>query len=273
MLFLKRRFFKPHTTINKGVQMASKFSDPFVQVGMEEVKVGGQSVPKVGVMIKDDDGKKQCVGILGKDYNLIKNQVAHDTAHDVMSRSKWKWQELKSMWNGRMYIAHYITQKSIINENDIPLHAGIMVRNAYDGTGCFGFEMFACNLHCTNQYISRNRFGFFAIRHTGKNEFDIDDALQNVQVGADKLLEVAPVIHSLRKTPLSLPGIIEAKKNTQIPQSKWGDVLDQLAKEEQNHFGLFQAMTYVTTHILTGFTAITIGDGVTEWMLKGKEEA
>lgn len=248
--------------------MASNFSNPFVGVSMEEVKVGGQEVPKVGVMIKDDEGEKRCVGILSKDYNLIKNQVAHDTAHDVMTRSQWGWKELKTLWNGKLYIAHYITEQPITTEGDIPLHAGIMVRNSYDGMGCFGFEMFACNMKCTNQYISRNRFGYFAIRHSGKNEFDLNDALENVQRGAAKLLEVAPVISGLRKNPLTVQSIVAAKKNTAIPQSKWGEVLDQLEKEEENQFGLFQALTYVTTHILTGYTAITIGDGVTDWMLR-----
>ena len=251
--------------------MTSNFSNPFVSVAMEEVKVGGQEVPKIGVMIKDDEGEKRCVGILSKDYNLIKNQVAHDTAHDVMTRSKYKWKELKTLWNGKLYIAHYITEQPINKQKNLPLHAGIMVRNSYDGMGCFGFEMFACNMACTNQYISRNRFGYFAIRHVGKNQFDIDDALENVQKGAEKLLEVAPVIEHLRKLPITIPSIIAAKSNTNIPQSKWGEVIDQLGKEEDNQFGLFQAMTFVTTHILTGYTAITIGDGVTEWMLRNQE--
>lgn len=250
----------------------SKFTNPFVDVKTEPVEVAGQKVPKIGVMVKDDDGNRQCVGILSKDYNLIKNQVAHDVAHDVMTRSQWDWQDLKTFWNGHQYIAHYITRQPIIDKKGIPLHAGIMVRNAYDGTGAYGFEMFACNMVCTNQYISRNRFGFFQIRHTGQNNFDINDALQNVEAGAQKLLEVAPIIHQLKETPLTLEHITTTKKNTNIPQSKWGDVVDQLGNEERTLFGLFQALTFVATHILTGYTAIQIGDGITSYMLGTEQE-
>lgn len=249
------------------------FSDPFVAARIEKVSVAGSEIEKIGVVIPDDTGADHCVGVLSKEYNLVQNSTARDVALDVMSRTEYRWKEMKTIWNGKQLIQSYVTEDSITKisgSNDHPLHAGVMIRNSYDGTGKFGFEFFAFNLVCHNQYISRNRFGYFAFRHTDKG-FDLDDAITNVQKGSERLLAIAPKISELRQQELQSSNIIAAKQNTMIPQSKWGDVIDQLAKEEGTVFGLFQAMTFIATHQLVGYTAITIGDSITSHIL-GKDQ-
>lgn len=249
----------------------STYSDPFVTAKIAPVQVAGNDVEKIGVTLADDQGMEHCVGILSKDYNLVQNSTARDLALDVMSRTDYGWKEIKTIWNGKQFIQTYATVEPLTqigNESTTiyPIHAGIMIRNSYDGTGRFGFEFFAMNQLCQNQYISRNRFGYFAFRHT-KLGFDLDDAIMNVQLGSDRLLEIAPKINELRSTELTANHLLKAKQNTTVPQSKWGDVIDQLANEEGTVFGLFQALTYVATHQLTGYTAITIGDSITNHIL------
>src|SRR5262249_16123757 len=151
---------------------------------------------------------------------------------------------------------------------------GLMVWNSYDGTRKVGFEVFALNPVCTNQYHSRNRFGFFAWRHDPDEagKIDVDEALQNVSIGVGNIIKIAPAIQELKAKPLDLQVLEEAKKQTKLPKTIWGEVLDQLGKEEPNAFGLFQAMTHITSHELAGLSALTAGTSVTEYFLNPPAE-
>ena len=221
-------------------------------------------------MVNDDNGEPKLSGILSKDYNLIKNSAAKDIGDNIKSRSDYLWEELKCFWDGKKYAHYYISTEPVTeieNGGTHPIHLGIMLRNSYDGSSCFGLEIFACNMQCANQYISRNRFGFFAIKHTDNEAINIEDAVTNIGIGAQRLIEVAPKIGELRHKALSVDDIRSAKKNTSIPNSRWGDVIDKLGDGESNKFGLFQAMTNVASHKMTGFNSITVGNTITEHFL------
>lgn len=251
-----------------------KFSDPFAEAKTEPVEVAGKEVAKLAVTVKDDDGEYQCVGILSKDYPLIKNTVARDMGSNIMSRSDYEWRELKVLWDGKKFVQYFVTREPIaqiqtqMGGNGIhPLHLGLMMRNTYDGTGKYGLEIFGFDFVCTNQFISRNRFGYFAIYHHDSQTFKIDDAIENVSIGANNLLAIAPKFQEMTAIPLTTEIVVGARKNTKIPSSKWGSVLDRLAVEEATKFGLYSAMTYVTSHQLAGFSAIMIGESVTDYFL------
>jgi hypothetical protein len=156
----------------------------------------------------------------------------------------------------------------------LDLKCGLMVWNSYDGTRKVGFEVFALNPVCTNQYQSRNRFGFFAWRHDPDEagKIDVDEALQNISIGIGNIIKVAPAIQELKARPLDLKLLQDAKKQTKLPKSMWGEVLDQLGKEESSAFGLFQAMTHITSHELSGLSALTAGTSVTEYFLNPPAE-
>lgn len=260
----------------------AKFSDPFAEVKQEPVEVGGDKVSKVGIRVMDDEGNFQLAGIQHANWNLIKNSVAKDVGDNIMSRSPYEWQELKCLWDGKKYAHYFITKESIAQIDtgagtildgtdggrvNRALHLGMMMRNAYDGSGKFGMEMFACDYSCTNQFVSRKRFGYFAVYHNDKDSWHIDDAIANISVGAENLIAVAPRIQELANTPLGSDDIIDAYKNTKIPHSKWGDVLARLAVEQATMFGLYSALTYIASHELKGFNAIAVGDSITEHII------
>ena len=251
-----------------------KFSNPFAEVKQEPVEVGGDKVSKIGVRVQDDEGNWQLAGIQSAGWSLIKNSIAKDVGDNIMSRSPYDWEELKILWDGKKYAHYFITKQTVaeINaggseENVRDIRLGMMMRNAYDGSGKFGMEMFACDYECTNQFVSRKRFGYFAIYHSEQDSWKIDDALQNLQIGAENLIAIAPRIQQLAETPLETQHLISAYKNTKIPQSKWGEVIERLSIEQATLFGLYSALTYITSHQLKGFNAITVGDTITEHML------
>jgi len=251
-----------------------KSTNPFTEVNLEPVQVAGQEVAKTAVTIKDDDGNIQLAGIQGPEYQLITNHQVRDFIDDLTSRSQDTFRPLKTIWDGKRFATMHISENRIAsysNGHERGLFVGIMGRNSYDGTSMFGLEMFAFDIECANQFHHRNRFGYFAIRHTpdARNKFDVNDALQNLSAGAQSIIEAAPVIQSLRTKPLNHQLLIETKQKTDVPTSRWGAVLDQLGKEEDNAFGLFQALTNVTTHNMSGFSGVQSNNSVCQYFLNG----
>jgi hypothetical protein len=142
----------------------------------------------------------------------------------------------------------------------------MMSRNAYDGSGLFGFEFFIMNMVCLNQFVDRKRMGFFAVRHISADSFDIDDAVANVGHSANKLVEIAPKYTAMIGQDLTVDTIVNARKAELIPDIQWGNAIDQLGKEHDagKLFGLYQALTFVTSHKMSGMNAIKTGNNVTE---------
>jgi len=247
-------------------------TNPFTDVRLEKVTVAGQEVNKKAVLVKDDLNEWKAVSVVGPEYNLVPNSICREVMDDVMSRSDYDWRELRTLWDAKRFCQMFITTEaitSIKNGREYPLHVGMMIRNTYDGSGAFSFEMYACNMVCTNQYINRNRFGFFAMRHTPgeAGKWDVNDALQNVGTGADNLLQVAPRIQQLMSEPLAVDHLIEANSRIRLPSGQWGNVLEKLEGEERTRFGLFQALTNVASHEVKGWNSLRVGDSVGTYFL------
>jgi hypothetical protein len=255
----------------------SVFSDPFAPVDLQPVQVAGQEVgSRIAVRVKDDEGNYQVQSVLGKDYQLLANRKVKDIAEDIMSRTPDNlggWDNVKTLWDGKHYVDYFASRHSVATSNGshsrLDLKVGLMVWNAYDGTRKVGFEIFALNPTCTNQYHSRNRFGFFAWRHQPgeSGKIDVDEALTGISTGVGNVIRVVPMIQELKDRELEVPMIIEAKRMCKVPKSLWGDVLDQLGNEESNAFGLYQAMTHITSHRMSGLSSLETGTTVTEYFL------
>jgi hypothetical protein len=257
------------------------YTDPFAPVELTPVHVGGEEVAtKVAVRVKADNGKFGVVGFVSPGYQLLSNRRVRDIAEDIMSRtdaSLGGFRALKTLFDGKRYVDYFASNNPIVaveNGRSTDLMLGLMVWTSYDGTRATGFEIFALNPGCTNQYHERNRFGFFAWRHTnaGSNKIDMDDALLSISTGAQNVIRAAPLLGAMKKRPLSLPRIIEAKQKTKMPQSQWGNILDQLGQEEASEWGLFQAMTNIASHKLSGLSAIDIGSTITKHFLGDPEK-
>jgi len=247
----------------------TKFSDPYAQVDIQPVHVAGKEIEKIAVRVKDDNGEQQVVGILSKDYNLINNSIVRDVEHDIMSRSGMEWTNLKTLWDGKRYVNYYYSKNALTelkNGTTYPLHLGMMSRNAYDGSGLFAFEFFIMNMVCLNQFIARKQMGYFAVRHIAADHFDIEDAVKNVGISSNKLVEIAPKYTAMIEHKITVDDIIDAHKAELIPDIQWGNAIDQLGKEPDSGklFGLYQALTFVTSHKMSGMNAIKTGNNVTE---------
>jgi hypothetical protein len=247
----------------------TKFSDPYASVDIQPVSVAGKEIEKIAVRVKDDAGEEQVVGILSKDYNLIKNSIVRDIEHDIISRSGMGWKNLKTLWDGKRYVNYFYSENALTtlkNGAEYPLHLGMMSRNAYDGSGLFALEFYIMNMACLNQFINSKQMGRFAIRHIAADNFDITDAVQNINISSNKLVEIAPKYQAMIQAPLSVEDIVNARNAEMIPDIQWGNAISQLGNEPDQGklFGLYQALTFVTSHKMAGMNAIKAGNNVTE---------
>ncbi len=103
----------------------SNFSDLFADVDLQPVHVAGKEVNKIAVRVKDDSRNFIFSGILGKEYNLIKNSIARDISHDIQSRSGKSWKSLKNFWDGKKYIDYTYSEDPVFelkNGTTYPIH-------------------------------------------------------------------------------------------------------------------------------------------------------
>ena len=248
------------------------FSNPFADVDISEVTIPGvESHNKVAVRVKDDAGDYHVAGILSKDYNLIKNSYAHETALDIFSRSPYKFTELfpdghtdphgkgSMYFDGKRYLHYFKSIDPIVEKNDLRLHLGALLKNSYDGGGKWAFEIYALNPFCTNQYHQRNALGFFEVRHTtnGTTHIDMEDTIRNLERGAQNIIAIAPRIIAMQDEPLQVEHITQAAKNKVVPASSWGSILSGI--EGASVFALYQALTAYASHECNGLSSLNYG--------------
>lgn len=249
-----------------------KTTNPYAEVVLAPVVVDGREIDRRAVLVRDDEGDMRTAAIVSPDYHLVTNTVARDVMADVASRSQRDWEELTVHWNGRNYIQMLRTAEpelTLPEDGGHRIHLGMMVRNSYDGSGAFAFELFALHSKCQNQYVNRNLFGFFALRHTvgDAGGWDVNDALARLSDGANNLLKIGPRLQKLMKEPLTVDGLLEARARVKLADAYWPAVLSELADQPRTRFGLFQALTSVISHKAGAFAGLRASDAVGSFFL------
>ena len=146
-----------------------------------------------------------------------------------------------------------------------------MWRNSYDKSSLATLSIFILCKGCLNQYHSGNLFGQFEIRHVQSSAFtqaSVTDALQNLQIGAENTLKLAPRLKAMQQEVIDVEAVCKAKSSRLLPDNKWPNVLDQLNNEEKTQHGLFQALTNIATHELPDWNGHRYRESCTEYFLK-----
>jgi len=251
-------------------------TDPCCPVKLEPVTVAGAEVPKLAVMVQDDKEQWRLSGMVSESYNLVPNEKVMQIADDIMTRSPYNWspfgnekRTLGRHWDGRKFIQTFWTDETafkVKGKLTRTARIGLMIRNSYDGSSVFSMEFCLCFLECLNQFVHRNRFGSFVIRHSG-SDFDVDDAILQVGEGGERLMAFAPHLEGLQEKPIGIPDVARFVKQDLIPKSKIDRLLDKI--EDETEWGLMQAATDVVTHDCTGLRSFGHHQKIGEHFLKG----
>lgn len=252
-------------------------SNPFTKVELEPILVDGKEQRNKRVVVTDDNNERHFITAVGQNYQLIHNEILYQAAQDVMSRSDYDFEHLKTYWDGFRYLEYYRSTDPIVeggNGGYNNLHLGAMWRNAYDKSSLAVLSIYLLCKGCLNQYHSSNLFGQFEIRHVSSDQFtqdSISDALKNLQIGAGNAIKLAPRIKAMEHEVIDVEAVCKAKQANLLPDVRWPDVLDQLNAEKKTQHGLFQAMTNVATHKLPDWSGHRYRESVTEYFLASSE--
>ena len=249
---------------------AINVSNPYTEVDLQRLSTKYGEVPKYEVLVKDDKGDWNAVNTVSEGYQLIKNELVSNVIEDIKTRSGYEWHPLKDkFFDGKRYMEYWMSDNDITTIKakggfNRTMKIGLMGLNSYDGSSSFRLLMFMCALECSNQFISQNRFGSFILRHLvnkdGSNEFNVQDACERISTGAQELITFAPMLKKLQSKTLELKDFQYAKTSTEMPRSRWGDVLDKI--EHDSVWGLYNALTDVASNNMQGLQSLSINEQI-----------
>lgn len=251
-----------------------KVTDPFAEVKTIIPSIEGRaSLSKQCIMVKDDKGVFQEAGWVSPDYNLIPNERAHGILDDICTRSKFGFHQMRpDFFDGKRYVAYRMSDEPLFEiKNGLSRtgKVGIACLNSYDGSTALRIQMFVAFLECLNQNHYGNRFGNFSIKHIingdGEGDVNFGDALEQIQLGANRLMNAAPLFQRLTSVDLDMDLLRAAKAATDLGDSHWGAVIDHI--ETDSAWGLQNAMTNVASHKLKGIRSIQVGNSIGEAFL------
>ena len=250
------------------------FSDPFTEVVERPLYADSVLSSRRAILAKDRDGEFREVGVVSNGYQLIHNSLALDIVSDIQSRTEFGWRTLKTVWpadKGYKFSQLDVSDRKIEtfdhNGKANEMYLGMMTRNSYDGSTAFGFELFLFNMLCSNQYINRNRFGYFSIRHDDNRSFDIQDSVRSVHDGVGRAIETAPRFRSLQTRSVDLKALVGIRHDLDktLPGCGWGETIKRLDGDTQ--WDVYQAMTNYLSHEKDGLSSLRQNDQITTYFL------
>jgi hypothetical protein len=200
--------------------------DPFCDVDLEVLTMGGKESNKAVVRLKDPETNAMvALDTLGaihnrQSYCLIPNRRLKQAADDVISRCGIDFEPLPTvgshgptLWDGKKYTDRYYSKSISADISDgkgSRLMLGMQVTNSYDGSMSASMEFFVMNIRCANQFHSGHLIAGFNMRHHLKDgnelQIDIDDAASMLQSQASEFSKIIPRFNALTGTPLSTLG-------------------------------------------------------------------
>ena len=232
----------------KKVRSRLAVSDPLAPVRVSPVRVNGSAVSHAGIEILNDKGKWECINIHSSEYNLVPNAEADMVVRDILEESGLSWTRVKEVWTGR-YWARLFRSDTRFDDTEVGevLSLGLRVENSYDGSCQFRLVLMAYVLSCSNGLVIPKHFSSYRMRHLTSNEFDISEAILEIQHGFEQVRDLIPSINRLSGIPLSVELLSRVARDTDLPDRDWGHITRKLG-DAHSAWDLMQAITHQLSH-------------------------
>jgi hypothetical protein len=223
-------------------------NDPFLPVTKVPLfTADGSRSSRYAVML-GAEGESEEVGIVSDSYNLVPNQIVHQVALDILTRSELPFEDDGMIFDGKKY-----RHRWIIPDLQLQPRPGDIVRlaldviNSYDGSSLFGLAFNAQRLVCTNGMVLDFLLGGFKFRHYGVDGFEeeLEQASHQVHRLSDKLLPLTGKLSGLVDRSFSRVDVQEAFTALKLPQTLQAEIYMQI--DEDNAWGFYNAATDVLT--------------------------
>ena len=233
--------------------------DKFAPVALEPVVIHGVDTGRLSVVLDDPVRGKTPVGIVGKNYGVWSNYDAMKVAEEILHRSRYSWNPVHEIWDGKHYQSFWQTSEALIELPAVgdAIRLGLRLENSYDGSCKLRIAVMAYVLTCTNGMISDQRWGVFSVRHDRSKHVDWDDAVTQLQSGATNLLDSADHFQAMTRHPFALPSLLTVAGETGLNPTFIGKYVKTLAGQGPDNgttgngaITLWDAMN-VGTHLLS----------------------
>ena len=224
--------------------------DPFAPVAKVPLftQDGEQQSSRFAVMF-DSEGINREVGVVSEAYQLIPNEVVHNTAIDVLDRAKMDYQDGGHIFDGKKY-----RQRWILSSLEVQPKPGDIVQltldclNSYDGKTLFGLAFNARRLVCSNGMMVDFLLGGFKFRHFGGNG-TFERELHTASLRVAQLVDYLPALEGklsrlVRKT-MRRQQLQQAFRDLKLPKAVQADAF--LNIQESTAWGFLNGITDVLT--------------------------
>ena len=222
--------------------------DPFLPVAKVPLLTGGGDVSSRCAVVLDPEGEAREVGVVSADYTLVPNQKVHDLATEVLERSGFATEPVRTLCDGKRYQQSWrMTDMTVAAQLGDVVALTVEAFNSYNGSCNFGLAFNAQRLVCENGMTLDFMLGGFRFRHYGNRDFDreLEGAKEQVLALTDKVKLLEPVLSKMVDTPITRPELQAIYGSLPLGQGLIAQSF--LGIEEDTQWGVYNAITDVLT--------------------------
>ena len=239
---------------------AKPIPDMFAPVALEPVVVHGVDTGRMSVTLDDPTHGKMPVGLVGRNYSVWSNHDAVQAAREIMHRSRYDWEQVHQIWDGRHLNSFWKTDDQLIDLPEVgdAIHLGLRLENSYDGSCKLRIAVMAYVLTCTNGMVSDQRWGVFSVRHDRSRQVDWADAVTQLQTGAENLLDNAGHFRRMIQAPFELGSLLSVARHSSMNPTFVGKYVKAVSDEygSADRVNQWDALN-VGTHLLANPRSLT----------------
>lgn len=254
-------------TVNRGPGQ----TEPFGDIEKNEARTARGSLTGYGIEIYDPDAEQKgptddpyrFVGKVSKDYLLVPNEEAVETAHDIIAASGLAHRPRKIFFDGKRFVYNTVfPELSAEGPRGDEMTIGLQVRNSYNGSMRFQASLYAERLVCANGMVSQKHFASHQFTHTKQNSGwteemeDALDVLGQAQPTLENFIEATQQLEQVNITENELMVLRNQDRGLgTLPVSRFGEVFDQLIEDTPSDAG-------VSGHGMSGYDVLNAATNV-----------
>jgi hypothetical protein len=225
-------------------------TQPFGTIEKNESRTDRGSLTGYGIELYDpdaeDDGPTddpyRSVGNVSKNYLLVPNEEAVETAHDIIQASGLAHTPQKIFFDGKRFVYNTIfPELSAEGPLGDEMTVGLQVRNSYNGSMRFQAQLYAERLVCSNGMVSQKHFASHQFAHTKQNSGwtdEMEEAMSVLDQARPTLESFVEATQHLAQTTVDERELMALRAEDRglgaLPVSRFGEVFDQLTEETRS---------------------------------------
>jgi len=283
----------------KTVNRSPGSAEPFGDIEKNEARTARGSLTGYGIEIYDPDAEAdgptddpyRFVGKVSKNYLLVPNEEAVETAHDIIAASGLAHQPRKVFFDGKRFVYNTVfPELSAEGPRGDDMTIGLQVRNSYNGSMRFQASLYAERIVCANGMVSQKHFASHQFTHTKQNSGwteEMEEALDVFDQAQPTLESFIEATQQLEYVDVSEQDLMHLRSDDQglgeLPVSRFGEVFDQLTEEAQSAeaqngfvgvtgYDVLNAATNVLWHRNKSVTDLDYNEAVVDQLLGYAQE-